>query len=97
MLVIEQGSTITSQRWLIQQLFADSTELMSLKKQAQQQRNAEAQTQAPAPKTQSQIPSIQVTPQDQARGNDKARKPLPLHPPKPAADAADARRAVVTI
>jgi hypothetical protein len=101
MVIIEQGDTLNSQRWLINQLLADSTELTALKGKAIQQQNAEAQAQAKArSKTQSQAPSNQVPAPPQANentNNNKARKAAPQHPPKPASDATDARRIVVSI
>ncbi|HYL16841.1 MAG TPA: hypothetical protein VEV41_27660 [Terriglobales bacterium] len=101
MVIIEQGDTLNSQRWLINQLLADSTELTALKGKAIQQQNAEAQAQAKArSKTQSQAPSNQVPAPPQAKentNNNKARKAAPQHPPKPASDATDARRIVVSI
>jgi hypothetical protein len=101
MLIIEQGDTINSQRWLIKQLFVDSSELTALKGKAIQQQNAEAQTQAKAgAKTQAQAPSKQVPAPPQAKenaNNNKARKGAPQHPPKPASDVTDARRIVVSI
>lgn len=101
MLIIEQGDTINSQRWLIKQLFMDSSELTALKGKAFQQQNAEAQAQAKAgAKTQAQTPSQQVPALPQAKENantNKARKAAPQHPPKPASDITDARRIVVSI
>ncbi len=56
MLVVEQGSTIESQRALIQELFRDSNELSAARLKALQQKNAEAQrAQAAAPKTQAPV------------------------------------------
>ena len=101
MLIIEQGDTINSQRWLIKQLFVDSSELTALKGKAIQQQNAEAQAQAKAgAKTQAQTPSQQVPALPQAKENantNKARKAAHQHPPKPASDITDARRIVVSI
>ena len=101
MLIIEQGDTINSQRWLIKQLFMDSSELTALKGKAFQQQNAEAQAQAKAgAKTQAQTPSQQVPALPQAKENantNKARKAARQHPPKPASDITDARRIVVSI
>ena len=100
MLIIEQGDTINSQRWLIKQLFVDSSELTALKGKAIQQQNAEAQAQAKAgAKTPAQAPSKQVPapPQAKENANNKVRKAAPQHPPKPASDVTDARRIVVSI
>lgn len=100
LLVVEQNNTISSQRWLIKQLFVDSTELMAMKGKAVQKHNAEAQAQAEAhPKTQSQAPSTQV-PSERAKERPTEAKPhrsSPQHPPKPAGDLQDVRRNVVTI
>lgn len=100
LLIVEQGNTITSQRWLIRQLFVDSTELMAMKGKAAQKHNAEVQAQAEAhSKTQSQDPSSQV-PSHSAKESPADSKPhrsLPQHPPKPAGDLLDVRRSVVTI
>lgn len=69
MLIVEQGSTIESQRALIRELFRDSTELSAVKMKAQLAARALAGTQpAPSPKTQapvtqnqpSQVPSTQI-------------------------------------
>lgn len=66
MLIVEQGSTIESQRGLIRELFHDSTELSAAKGKAIVDKNAaqrRAQTQAPNAK--SQTPST-PTPSTQA-------------------------------
>jgi hypothetical protein len=107
LLVVEQGNTITSQRWLIKQLFVDSTELSAMKGKAIQERRAEAKAQAEAQsKKRSQAPSTQVpsdraqeTPADreQNSADSKPRKSLRHHPPKPAEDLQDVRRGVVSI
>lgn len=72
MLIVEQGSTIESQRALIRELFRDSTELTAAKLKAQRDHAATGQrVQSPAGKTQSsqapltqepttQIPSTQI-------------------------------------
>jgi hypothetical protein len=107
MLVVEQGSTITSQSWLIKQLFVDSSELTALKGKAVQQHNAEAQakTQAQAQaqtraqeKAKPQTPSTQVPAQNSAKERPAGQvRRGTQHPPKPAADAMDARRALYSI
>src|ERR1700745_3150715 len=50
MLIVEQGSTIESQRALIRELFRDSTELSAVKMKAAQDnaQSSPAKTQAPA-------------------------------------------------
>jgi len=106
MLVVEQGSTITSQSWLIKQLFVDSTELTALKGKAVQKHNAELQAKSQAStqaqdqtKTKSQAPSPQVPAQNSVkeRPAGQVRRTAPQHPPKPASDAMDARRALYSI
>ena len=100
LLVIEQGSTIAAQRWLIKELFVDSTELTAMKGKAIQQHNAEAQAKAKSeaqPKTQTHAPSVQVPSEDRAKNESKMHRSSPQHPPKPATDVMDIRRNVVTI
>jgi hypothetical protein len=105
MLVVEQGSTITSQSWLIKQLFADSTQLTAMKSKALQEKSAQAQSKAQAQtqaegqsKAQSQVPSVQVPSHDPATsGSRKVEKSMPQRPPKPASDTMDARRALRSI
>ena len=90
MLVVEQNTTMMSQRYLIQQLMSDSMELNSLKTKAVFQHRAEAQAQS---KNQSQTPSSQAVPQSKS----KTRRSTPEHPPKLTSDTPDVRRAVNTI
>ncbi len=104
MLIVEQGSVIQSQRNLIKILMSDSAELWSMKGKAiadQQTARTKAQGHAPAPSVQipsTQIPSTQTAPQLHAQGHTgKMGKPQPLHPPVPAADLVDQRRALRTI
>jgi hypothetical protein len=104
MLVVEQGSTITSQSWLIKQLFADSSELTTLKSKALQEKHSQAQnkpqaqTPAQGQSKQSQDPSVQVPSHDRAaNGSRKVEKMMPQHPPKPASDTMDARRVLRSI
>lgn len=71
MLIVEQGRTIDSQRFLIRQLFQDSSELSASKIKALQQHNQAAQAQAPATQNPSaQAPTTQApsshTPSTQA-------------------------------
>ena len=101
LLIVEQGSTIQSQRTLIQQLIGDSTELSAMKGKAVQQH------QAPTPKEQAdakssspvQTPSTQATPSEKmtARNHGKVQRPLPEKPPTPASDIADSRRTLMSI
>ena len=100
LLIVEQGSTIQSQRTLIRQLLGDSTELASMKGKAIQQ-----QAQAPKPSADAQAsvpvqtPSTQAVPSEKTSTakNHKAQRPLPEKPPVPASDIADARRTLMSI
>ena len=100
LLIVEQGSTIESQRTLIQQLLGDSNELTAIKTQAIQQKAhapkppASAQASDPV-----QTPSTQAVPSEKASAakNHKAQRPLPEKPPVPASDIADARRTLMSI
>ena len=96
MLIVEQGSTIESQRVLIQELFRDSTELSATKMKAQHDKAAHAQhSQAPTQIPSTQAPSSQAAPQHPAQN--PAAKIKPQMPSRPAADLADDRRSLVTI
>ena len=112
MLIVEQGSTIESQRALIHELFRDSTELSASKMKAQQEKNAARRAPAPSAKAQNQTPSTQdpstqdrsyQTPSSQAapqpgRQNPAQKaKPQFQMPSRPAADQADDRRALIII
>ena len=86
LLVVEQNTTITNQRSLINQVMGDSMELTALKgKLAHQQR----------PGAHSQAPSTQANPQEN-KGSMKQRKLVPLKPPTDA-DTPDVRRTPVSI
>lgn len=109
MLVVEQGSTIESQRALIRELFRDSTELSAVKEKAIQNKNTadtkrRAEAQEPLAKGQSQpdqSPSQDAS--NQAAANHAAtqrragKKQELVVPSRPAADLADDRRALITI
>ena len=113
MLIVEQGSTIESQRALIHELFRDSTELSASKMKAQQDKNAaarrsaapsaKAQNQTPStqdPSTQdhsNQTPSSQAAPQQGRQNQAQKAKPEFQMPSRPAADQADDRRALIII
>lgn len=101
MLVVEQGRTIESQRFLIRQLFTDSGELTALKGGGVQKHNAEVQAQAEAKAhAQAQTPSSQGTPRGNAKSDrsaGKLRRPAPQRPPQVTSDTADERRAVISI
>lgn len=100
-LVVEQGRTIDSQRYLIKQLFRDSSELTGMKTSLFQRQRAQAQAQAEAnAHSQAQAPSSQATPRDNAKSNrnpGKLRRPAPLRPPRNTSDVADERRALFSI
>ncbi|HXY52223.1 MAG TPA: hypothetical protein VEI01_22435 [Terriglobales bacterium] len=85
LLIVEQGSTIQSQRTMIQQLLVDSTQLAALKgKMMQEQGAATAKT-----------PSTQASPSDKPPKEPpahKARPPAPEKPAQPAGDLVDVRR-----
>jgi hypothetical protein len=100
-LVVEQGRTIDSQRFLIKELFRDSTELTGMKSSLFQKQRAQAQAQAEAnANSQAKAPSSQATPRDNAKSNrnpGKLRRPAPLRPPRNTSDVADERRALFSI
>jgi hypothetical protein len=112
MLIIEQGATIESQRALIRELFRDSTELTTLKMQANKDAaatTAKGHSQVPtvkAPSTQNPVtPSTQAptkqAPSSQAvpqqRAQKQTQKPQFQMPSKPASDLADQERSLITI
>jgi hypothetical protein len=100
LLIVEQGTTIQSQRTLIRQLLGDSTELSAMKGKAVQQAQAskaQAEVQKNPPV---QTPSTQATPSEKAntaQNHGKAQRPLREKPPVPASDIADARRSLMSI
>jgi hypothetical protein len=107
MLIVEQGSTIESQRSLIHELLHDSTELSAVKGKTIREKNlADGQRQAQAPSVQTpssrtpltRAPSSQVAPQHQGETHGgKGQKPQFQLPARPASDLADVRRALRTI
>jgi hypothetical protein len=108
MLIVEQGSTIESQRNLIRELFRDSSELTATKMKALKDKRAaasstKAQNQTPStqdPSTQdhsNQTPSSQAVPQHGKQNPAQKAKPQFQMPSRPAADLADDRRALITI
>jgi len=101
MLVVEQGRTIDSQRFLIKELFRDSTELTGMKSSVIQKQRAQAQAQAAAnANSQAKAPASQETTRDNAKSNrnpGKLRRPAPLRPPRNTSDVADERRALFYI
>jgi len=97
LLVVEQGRTIESQRGLIRDLFNDSTELSALKaKQILMGRVAPPATNKG--KSQLAAPPAQVSPESHGKhkGAAHTERPALQKPPKPAMDAADARRMPLT-
>jgi hypothetical protein len=108
MLIVEQGSTIESQRALIQELFRDSSELSAVKMKAQRDKNAlrsqlpaaqapstqAPSTQAPSTQAQNPAPSSQAAPAQNPAAKGKSKFQMPS---RPAADISDARRVLVTI
>ena len=99
MLVVEQGRTIDSQRFLIKELFRDSSELTGMKSSAIQKQRAQAQAEANA-NSQAKAPASQATPRDNAKSSrnpGKLRRPAPLRPPRNTSDVADERRALFYI
>ncbi|MGC2197344.1 MAG: hypothetical protein WA628_21905 [Terriglobales bacterium] len=100
LLIVEQGSTIQSQRTLIRQLLGDSTELSAMKGKSIQQAQAPkspVDTQRNSPV---QTPSTQAAPSEKAttaQNHGKVQRPLPEKPPVPASDIADARRTLMSI
>jgi hypothetical protein len=102
LLVVEQGRTIDAQRYLIRQLFQDSTRLSALQGQAVLKQHAKAEAKAKA-KAQaeagSKTPSSQAVPQEEAsrKPSGKVRRPLPQKPPEDASEPADERRTLLSI
>lgn len=82
--IVEQGRTIESQRWLIQSLFQDSSKLTQMQGQAFQKRRAEAQAQAAAKAhSQVQTPSTQDKLQDPGKQNEAKPDPAKQNQAKP--------------
>jgi hypothetical protein len=111
-LVIEQGSTIDAQRFLIRQLLEDSTQLSAMKGRAFQQKQAEAkaqadaktQTQNNAPSTQQskpqvapQAPAVQPDANSSPKRNTGKMQKAPRKPPQDASEMADERRNLISI
>jgi hypothetical protein len=110
LLIMEQNSTIQSQRTLIQQLLGDSKELAVMKGQAvrtealsrQAQDKNQAQTSAQAPSTQAPstiTPGSQAAPSGKTPTNQggKAQRPVPRPPTKNASEMVDSRRNLLSI
>jgi hypothetical protein len=100
LLIVEQGSTIQSQRTLIQQLLGDSSELSALKGKVIQQHAQAPKAQADAKSSPVQTPSTQAVPSEKtstARNHNKVQRPMHEMPPVPASDIGDARRTLMSI
>ena len=93
MLIVEQGRTIDTQRYLIRSLFSDSSQLTAIKNSAVQTHN---QAQAKA-RAQAQAPAAQAGRQNRTRNNATQARPLPQKPPKDTSDTADEGRSLITI
>jgi len=111
MLIVEQGTTIESQRYLIRELLRDSTELSATKMKAQRDRMAAQRGQSSTPHTQAppnpssqqpstqaqqQGPSSQSAPRHQRSQNEKEKQQFQA-PSRPATDQADDARALIKI
>lgn len=110
-LVVEQGSTIDAQRFLIRQLLGDSTQLSAMKSRILQKKQNEAKAQPAAPAQPDAQPTPGTPPQAQAapapaapsrnnKGkNNRAGKvrPVPQKPPQDASEMADERRSLISI
>src|ERR1700686_2176727 len=90
MLIVEQGKTIDTQRYLIRCLFSDSSQLTALRNGAIQKHN-EARA-----KSGTQAAPVRV-PHGRAQNKASNVRPLPQRPPKDTSDTADERRSVITI
>jgi hypothetical protein len=113
MLIVEQSSTIESQRALIRELFRDSNELSAVKEKGLQNAQTQAlgkvpssqlpsaQVQTPSTQMQHSAPSTQVpanhAPQARTQKTDKIANPFTPPPTRPAQDQADDRRALILI
>ena len=97
-LVVEQGRTIESQRGLIRDLFNDSTELSAMKAKELLRERAMA-GRGSKPEAQTTVPQLQVSPHYRTRNKNAVGSQTPAlqKPPKPAADADDARRIPLTV
>ena len=94
LLVVEQDRTITSQRATIKQLLSDSSELTAAR------RNAESGQKQARPDPQSQSPAGKESHKNSRRSHRDLRpmpKFVPEKPPVPASEAADERRAPISI
>jgi len=90
MLIVEQGRTIDTQRYLIRSLFSDSAQLTALENGAFQKSQAQAKARAQAAPAQSGR-------HDRSKNNASKVRPMPQKPPKDTSDTADERRSLLTI
>ncbi|MDP9160055.1 MAG: hypothetical protein M3O09_07475 [Acidobacteriota bacterium] len=101
-LVVEQGRTIDNQRFLIRQLFSDSTTLSTIKVQELRKNQAAATADdsgtknQPTADAQVQTPSSQAAPSVQPKNHQKLGKQSLQKPPK-SVDSGDVRRTALTI
>jgi hypothetical protein len=107
-LVVEQGSTIEAQRFLIRQLLGDSTELSAMKGRDFQRKQAETKAQpgaqapnkaqAPQPEAHSPAQTAPARPDASKKNNaGKMRRPSRQKPPQDASEMADERRNLISI
>jgi hypothetical protein len=100
-LVVEQGRTIDNQRFLIRQLFSDSTQLSTIKGRDVRKNQATAADDVrtknqPAADAQVQTPSSQAAPSVQPKNHQKLGKQSMQKPPK-SVDSGDVRRTALKI
>jgi hypothetical protein len=93
MLIVEQGKTIDSQRYLIRELFSDSTQLSAMKGNAVQKAQAEAKAHAQAGGLSSQAAAGNKA----AAQAGKLQRPSLPKLPKDASDRADDRRSLLKL
>lgn len=99
LLVVEQGTTIDNQRFLIRQLLGDSTQLSAMKGKANMERQAQAKAQAQA-QAQANAQAQQSPSASDRTGkghSGKMRRPAPQRPPTDTSDTADERRTLISI
>ena len=99
LLIMEQATTIETQRVLIRDLFHDSAELSAMKGKAVRENNAQQQAKSPkdSPAQDQAQPPSQTAPQHGTQKKAGAQRPQVHVPSRPAADLSDARRALNTI
>jgi|SRR5581483_1071280 len=99
MLVVEQGHTIDAQRNLIRQLFSDSTELTSMKGNANTQKQKALMQGHPTPQADGQAApnSSAQAAVPQSKDKHNMRKFVMPKPPRDASEMADERRSLMSI